>query len=562
MRKKKRRFSLKLLRNQLILWFAAVVLLLMGSVAFFSEFTLKPYMYNTHVSHMKQNTSLLLRQLTSLRNKLQSYSINILADSTVQAFLLGKLPEDPNMSNTLRELMIGYTEYDSAIRALYLVDNQGNIYGNNLTRPISEYIESTRDDIYHSTGSAVWATNFSDDTVAMYRVIHDTTSDLNRKIGALYMLVERSAFTELQELYLMDSQRSVLTGGSLLLGTPQPDEAEMSEYITYSEEENGWALTTWISRSAVYGPADSILKLVYLWLMFMLLMGVLLIVFISGRLTKPLREIRHAMKRAGEGDLEVVVPVRRDDEIAHLAKTFNRMIGDTKASIRQNEKNQRRQRALELSTLQYQINPHFLYNTLDSIYMIARKSSNQDITSLVLNLSALFHLSLAHGQDFVSLEHEIKYVTCYLDIQRIRFPRRFRLVMDVAPGLMQRRVLKFLLQPLIENSLNHGLCNGADDGRIEVSAKHEGDDLVLRVADNGNGMTEQALAKLKAFIDLPDVGENGNPFAGGVGVRNVHQRMILYYGRGIQIESQWEEGTLVTLRIPFEKTEQIHEVIV
>jgi two-component system sensor histidine kinase YesM len=193
--------------------------------------------------------------------------------------------------------------------------------------------------------------------------------------------------------------------------------------------------------------------------------------------------------------------------------------------------------------------------------MIARKSANEDIASLVVSLSTLFRLSLAHGQHFVTLEPEVKYVNCYQDIQRIRFPGRFRLSLNVAPELLRRRVLKFLLQPLVENCVNHGLNNGGDDGRIEVGAVREGDDLVLRVSDNGTGMTEQALAKLCAFIDRDDIAENADPFAGGVGLRNVHQRMRLYYGRGLQIESQWEEGTSVTLRIPFEKTQPENEVI-
>jgi hypothetical protein len=181
MKKIGRRFSLKLLRNQLILWFAAVVILLMGVVASFSEFTLKPYLYDTHVSHLKQNTNLLMLQFTTLREKLQSYSINILADGTVQAFLLGRLPQEPSLANTLRELMMGYTEYDASIRALYLVDNDGGIYGNNLTRAVSAYVGRTFGDIVDSSGSAVWASDFSADTVVMYRVIHDTTSDLTAR---------------------------------------------------------------------------------------------------------------------------------------------------------------------------------------------------------------------------------------------------------------------------------------------------------------------------------------------------------------------------------------------
>ena len=290
-----------------------------------------------------------------------------------------------------------------------------------------------------------------------------------------------------------------------------------------------------------------------------LIAGIALTVFISGRLTGPLRELRHAMVRAGGGDLNANVHVRRKDEIALLARTYNRMLADTKEYIRENERNQRRQKELELKTLQYQINPHFLYNTLDSIYMMARRSGNGEIEDMVTSLSTLFRLSLAHGQDFVTLEHEIRYITCYLQIQRIRFPLDFTWHTTIPDELRHCRVMKFLLQPLVENSLNHGLRNKPGGGQICVSARREGDELILVVADDGMGMTEEQLHALLELINRTDMEENRDPFAGGVGVRNVHQRLLLSYGHGLEIESDWEEGTTVTIRIPFQNDEESKE---
>ena len=191
--------------------------------------------------------------------------------------------------------------------------------------------------------------------------------------------------------------------------------------------------------------------------------------------------------------------------------------------------------------------------------MMARRSGNGEIEDMVTSLSTLFRLSLAHGRDFVTLEHEIRYITCYLQIQRIRFPLDFTWHTTVPDELSHCRVMKFLLQPLVENSLNHGLRNKPGGGQICVSARREGDELILVVADDGMGMTEEQLDALLELINRTDMEENRDPFAGGVGVRNVHQRLLLSYGHGLEIESDWEEGTTVTIRIPFQNDEESKE---
>ncbi len=559
--KKRNRWSPKLLRDQLILWFVAVIVVLLGVLAYVTAATLRPSLYDTHVNHLQRTTTLLCSQLNSTRASLQAYSVNILADDTVQGFLTGAYDDkDPTeTSNMLRTLLMRYSAYDRRIRGLYLVDGQGEIYGNNVTRTVTVFVKDTLPQVKNSSGNALWSTAYQKDTAVMFRVIHETTRDLNRQLGALYMLVDCSAFMDTASQYMNDEQCWRLEGRGFALGDPLPEDTD--NYFLCTASAGDWTLTTWLRRSVVYAPADKMLSVLMLALLATLLVGVALVVFISGRLTRPLQEIGQAMMRFGSGDMDVVVPVRRDDETAALARTFNRMIADTRSYIRQNEENQRRQRALELKALQGQINPHFLYNTLDSIYMMAREEGSEKIASLVISLSTLFRLGLAHGHDFVSLEHEVRYITCYLDIQKIRFPQAFSWSIDVPEELRGRRVLKFLLQPLVENSVNHGLRNSFEAGHIHVCAAREGDDLVLRVTDNGNGMTEEALERLRSFMNRTDVVENTDPFAGGVGVRNVHQRMLLYYNRGIEIDSQWEEGTTVTLRIPYAQTESNKEDI-
>lgn len=548
--------SFKLFRNQIILWFMAVIVLLLGVMAGFTIGVLRPSLYDTHVSNLQKDVELLSWELTNKRATLQSYSVNILADTTVQQFLHGTLEDTSDISNRLRLLMMRYTEYDNSIRNIYLVDGQGDLYGNNVTGSIRSFVEETLEEAYQSSGGALWTTRHQGGTVMMYRVIHDTQRDLNQKIGALYMVIDARSFTDVCRRFLGDGVEYRLEGaeGALVLGNSLPEDQEAERYFICQAERGAWRLSAWILRENVYAVANSVLNLVMASLAAVMLIGVAMTVFISGRLTKPLREIRHAMIRAGGGDLDANVSVHREDEIARLARTYNRMLIDTKEFIRQNEENQRRQRELELNTLQYQINPHFLYNTLDSIYMIARHDGSEHIAELVISLSKLFRLSLAHGREVVSLQHEIQYVTSYLEIQRIRFPDTFTWRIDVPDELLRCRVLKFLLQPLVENCLSHGLRNTPEGGEILLTARHDGVQLIIQVSDNGQGMTVAQLADLRWMIDQTDAQEIADPFAGGVGVRNVHQRLLLRYGRGLEIESEWDEGTTVTIHIPLQTT--------
>lgn len=549
--------SLKLLKNQIILWFVTVIVLLLAVVAGFTLFTLRPYLYDTRVRQLQKNVDLLSWELDNQRKKLQDYSVNIMADSTIQSFLLGHLEDISGLSNQLRLLMMRYTEYDRSIQGVYMADGNGELYGNFVTAQVQSLIYDTLEDALASDGHAIWFTPASGDTLVMYRAIHDTTHDLTHTIGALYLMIDMRSFTEVCDRFLDSNVSYRLEDGALILGNELPENQQ--QFFVCTSMRDGWTLSAWLSRDEVYAPAKAILNMLAYCLASTLIAGIALTVFISGRLTGPLRELRHAMVRAGGGDLNANVHVRRKDEIALLARTYNRMLADTKEYIRENERNQRRQKELELKTLQYQINPHFLYNTLDSIYMMARRSGNGEIEDMVTSLSTLFRLSLAHGQDFVTLEHEIRYITCYLQIQRIRFPLDFTWHTTVPDELSHCRVMKFLLQPLVENSLNHGLRNKPGGGQICVSARREGDELILVVADDGMGMTEEQLHALLELINRTDMEENRDPFAGGVGVRNVHQRLLLSYGHGLEIESDWEEGTTVTIRIPFQNDEESKE---
>ncbi len=544
-------------KNQIISLFVLVVVILFAFIGVFTLMILEPYLRETNAHNQRQMAGALSWEFGNLRGKIQEYSVNILADATVQAFLKDENGDRAHaaVSNELRVLMMRYTNYDRYIKDIYLVDNQEGIYGNNLEPGVRTFIEKHMPDIRQSQGAAIWSSAYSKDTVVMYRIIHDTTYDLNRKIGALFIMMDVRMFTDVAARFMDSSYTDYcLTDayGYLQIGSALPQGSSLDglppEYLTCSVAANDWTLTTWLQKATVYQPVNSLIRILVAGFLGSLAVVIMLIIFISSRITKPISELQRAMIRFGQGDLKVSVRTRRMDEIGLLSESMNTMIWQINAYIQQNEAHQRRQRALELKTLQYQINPHFLYNTLDSIHMIALKNGDTATSELVTSLSKLFRIALNHGHDFVTVSNEIEYVTHYLNIQSIRFPGQFVWRIDAEEGLLSYRILKFLLQPLAENSINHGLSSGLGDGEIHIRAALEEDFLVLSVWDNGIGMTEERLLEVRRLIQEPDVEED--PDIGGQGLRNVHQRLLLYYGTGLTIDSVWEEGTTIRLRIP------------
>ena len=531
--------SLKLLKNQIILWFVTVIVLLLAVVAGFTLFTLRPYLYDTRVRQLQKNVDLLSWELDNQRKKLQDYSVNIMADSTIQSFLLGHLEDISGLSNQLRLLMMRYTEYDRSIQGVYMADGNGELYGNFVTAQVQSLIYDTLEDALASDGHAIWFTPASGDTLVMYRAIHDTTHDLTHTIGALYLMIDMRSFTEVCDRFLDSNVSYRLEDGALILGNELPENQQ--QFFVCTSMRDGWTLSAWLSRDEVYAPAKAILNMLAYCLASTLIAGIALTVFISGRLTGPLRELRHEMVRAGGGDLNANVHVKRKDEIALLARTYNRMLADTKEYIRENERNQRRQKELELKTLQYQINPHFLYNTLDMISWMGYGASNADICKVVASLSDFFRLSLNKGEDSFTLADELNHVKSYITIQEYRM-RHIQFRLEAPRELLNLRVPKLMVQPLVENAILHGLRPRNYRGHITISCALEQAYLVIRVMDDGVGFDEKLLGERT---------EKSTSY----GLKNIRQRLaVLYDDRGsLEIANRPEGGVVARLRYPAEK---------
>jgi two-component system sensor histidine kinase YesM len=257
-----------------------------------------------------------------------------------------------------------------------------------------------------------------------------------------------------------------------------------------------------------------------------------------------------------ENDLQVLVTSENANEIAELGLSFNIMIGKIKELLDNKVKEQENLKKAEFRALQAQINPHFLYNTLDTIVWMAEAKQNDQVIEIVSALSRFFRISLSRGKDWITVEEEIERTRSYLTIQKIRYRDIPDYTIEVDESVLNGTTIKLILQPLVENALYHGIKNKRGGGTINVRANKK-DDVTIQfeVEDNGIGMTGYKLEKIQA--NLNGNADNINLEAeNGFGLENVNQRVKLYYGKeyGLSIDSQCNEGTRITLIIPMNRS--------
>ncbi len=284
-----------------------------------------------------------------------------------------------------------------------------------------------------------------------------------------------------------------------------------------------------------------------------LVLAVLAALFFTMWFSRPVLALRRTMKQAEEGDLDARFEHGPDDEIGQLGNSFNAMLAEIGVLVEQVRAEQKRHQEAELKTLQAQIKPHFLYNTLDTIQWMAAERGAEDIQTVVGALSDLFRIGLSRGQEMIPLSREFDHIRSYLLIQKTRYESG--LEYDIAdPGeLGPQPVLKLVLQPLVENAIYHGIKEADRPGRVTVTARREDEALVLTVADDGIGMTAEELAALTARLGE---GFRESDFSddstSGYGVFSVQARIRLSFGPdyGLTFRSRPGEGTQVDVRLP------------
>lgn len=273
---------------------------------------------------------------------------------------------------------------------------------------------------------------------------------------------------------------------------------------------------------------------------------------LSQSIAQPLVEMCRRAEDVSAGDLTVCKPVQSEiREIRTLSEGMEQMIARLDAQMQESRQRQESLRRTELALLQAQINPHFLYNTMDTIVWLIEADKPQEAVEMVSNLSSFFRHSLSKGEDVITLEEEECHVRSYLQIQYARYKDIMEYQVDIAPQLHSAMIPKLTLQPLVENALYHGIKLKRAKGTIRISGQLEEGCIVLRVADNGVGIPEQRLEQLRGAMESQE--------RVGFGLSAVNQRLQLQFGKeyGLTITSEEGVGTMVTARIPYVEKEAV-----
>ena len=274
---------------------------------------------------------------------------------------------------------------------------------------------------------------------------------------------------------------------------------------------------------------------------------------LSRLLGRPLRGLAAAMESfEKDADHFTYHPVGGTREVQELSASFSHMVGRIQqlmVTVRQEEVNLRK---TELKALQAQINPHFLYNTLDSIAWMCEQGQNADAVRMVHALARLFRISISKGHELIPIAREIEHAESYLQIQKYRYKNRFTYRFEVDPGCLDYLCNKITLQPIIENAINHGLDLMVEEGHITVQVCPDGEDILFRVRDDGVGMTPEQVAAIL---------NKGPSDRTGIGIKNVNDRLKTYFGKqyGLRTDSVPDEGTCVEIRMPKVRQEDGYE---
>ncbi|QHW33567.1 sensor histidine kinase [Paenibacillus rhizovicinus] len=369
-------------------------------------------------------------------------------------------------------------------------------------------------------------------------------------------------FTKHARYYLVDQNANIIyskDGGDIgksaeaVLGKSFQAIAGGKEQL-YQDKQNyaikatsslsGWSAVTVIPKHELFGFVDTILRTIAISLFVLLGLSIAASIYIATGVTKPLRRLERQMKLVSQGELDISIDIQHG-EFGKIGVTINRMLQDIRRMIRTIYTEEQEKRRLETLALQSQIRPHFMYNTLNAIKWMANMQGASGIEEALTAFSSVIQFTARTQLDFVSVREEIQFIRDYAKILDFRYLGKFELTLDIDEGVWEYQILKFLLQPLVENAIFHGFDAIPYKGKLEIRVHEEEGNIRITVTDNGRGMSPQQLGSMN---DSRQVDDNLN----AIGISNIRKRIELHFGTsyGLTITSAENAGTAASLLVP------------
>ena len=323
--------------------------------------------------------------------------------------------------------------------------------------------------------------------------------------------------------------------------------------IQVSQENYNLEAFVLVSQSLLTVTQKTLIRTLLIIMGAMIFAIMVIVLFVSQWMTKPVEEMSSTITRIKDGETQLrVQPVGWSQELTTLGTEFNEMLDRMQVMAQEELQHKMLVERTEYKMLQAQINPHFLYNTLDAIAWMCEAGRNEDAVEMVNALARLFRISISRGHELIPIEKELQHAQSYLHIQNFRYKNQFRYQFDVDEACLSYYCNKITLQPIIENAIYHGMDRMVDEGMIRISIHQSEDKIIFTVEDNGVGMTEE---------QCEEVLKKERSDRAGIGIKNVNDRIKIYFGEeyGLTIKSELDEGTCVTIMMP-KVTEGSYEV--
>ncbi|NMO97679.1 sensor histidine kinase [Paenibacillus lemnae] len=521
--------------------------------------------------------------IESMTKEIEYMSLSILSDESMQDFLRNYDHTSPLEIEIHKNRL--YAAFNEPFQ--YLLDSRPYIDSISLNRHgrmLFQYGDMEEDgneefheQAYSLKGIPFWTSvypfksrfkaNQNKQVISFVRVINDL--DTSKPLAVLKINVNESTLSKLYSdihhwdegtIFIVDASGNIISSSDKTqLGQSITDQKyytqlnkQKSGYLKFSGESKDWVLfhyevqtTDWkvvqiIPEKQLIGPVGIINLFIFAGIIICLIFGLIFSFIQHKSIVSPLKRLYIEMNKVRKGDFNVKLPITKQDEIGRVSFIFVDMIKQIQELIERVYKGQIREQESQLKALQAQINPHFLYNTLDSIRWTAVKNKDFAVSEQIEVLADLFRHVLNHGDTFTTIQQEVKHLEDYMFIQNIRHGSKIEFECTVDPELLEVAIPKLILQPLVENATQHGLEPKMGQGKIHVLITRKADEIQIVVEDDGVGMPENHICL-------------GNMNTEGYGIRNIHERIQLTYGEGygLNIKSEPHVGTKIVINLPW-----------
>ncbi len=580
----KKLFKFQTLSSRIYTLFTIVIFLtifIMQIVSFrFTISTIKSSTLNNNRALLKQ----LVTQIDKYIIDMKHIALMVNSDMDVQNYLI---TNDPLLAKKIQERFVSYLDVRDDISSIFLFSNNGRVITGKPGFKLNPWTNYREKEWYKKTVAAKGRTVVSSSyvqnlikgryswVVSLSREIQSI--ETNKKIGIILVDLK---FNKIKDLckslvigekgynFIIDNkgnyvyhptQQLVYSGIrsepikpilALLKESPRTFYQDREKYYMIdTSDQTGWHIVS-VSYVSDIAARWNYVQIIYSLLGFFLFFASGLATnAISESITRPLRQLQETMRSVDTGEFKKAGNIGETEEIKELAREYDTMVTRIEELMAANIREQEQKRKSDLKALQAQINPHFLYNTLDSIIWMAEMGENSEVVKMTSALSKLFRISISKGKELISIKDELSHVESYLVIQKMRYRDKFNYSFDIDQSILNLHTLKIILQPIVENSIYHGTKEIEHTVHIAIEGKRIRESVIFTITDNGRGIEPEELKLLNSNETPEEIQKLKHH---GVGVKNVNERIKLYFGPeyGVTFESKVGEGTRVTIKIP------------